>query len=54
MFVKHRAGPQIVCLNVQTDYYNDHPDHFADELQRLPWDAQLGPVSIYCFKKALP
>ena len=45
MFVKPRRMPQIFCLNVQTDYYNDHPQHFIDALKRLTLNDQLGPFS---------
>ena len=54
VFVKPRAVPPIFCLNVQTDYYNGHPRHFADELPyHLGW-IQLGPVSTYWTNETLP
>ena len=54
VFVKPRAVPLFFRLNVQTDYYNGHPRHFADELpDYLGW-IQLGPVSTYGANEAFP
>ena len=54
VFVKPRAVPHIFCLNVQTDYYNGHPRHFADELPDYFGWIQLGHVSTYGAKEAFP
>ena len=39
VFVKPGAvSLEIFCINVKTDYYNGHPRHFGDELQRPSWN----------------
>ena len=54
MFVTPRAVPLIFRLNEKTDFYHDHPRHFADELpDYLGW-IQPGPVSTYGDKEAYP
>ena len=46
--------PPIFCLIVQTDYYNGHPRHFADEFPDYLGKIQLCHVSTYEAKEAFP
>ena len=39
--------PPIFCLNVQTDNYNGHPRHFADELFHSIWNPRAASVPSY-------
>ena len=49
-----KAISSSATLNVQTDYYNGPPRHFADELPDDPGWIQLDPVSTYGAKEAFP
>ena len=51
--MKPRAVPPIFCLNVQTDHYNGHPRHFADELPDYLREHKGGVLHNACDESAI-